>query len=224
MNIKDKIGQRIKEERVAKGLTLKALEELTDDLKQTRISNWERGYRTPGPEEIKQLAQALAVSPAYLMCLTDEKQPKKKPGLNALIPLLNFQQACEAKLYIQRLKNNQNEQEVSYIPVTAEFSAKLEEYSFALKMIDESMHPELRLNDLLIINPSAKLHPGNLVAVQLEEEQVIIRRYKQLTFSKNNNSFELKAENDHWGNIIIDKMSDCTIIGIVVGIIRYFSE
>lgn len=183
MNIKDKIGQRIKEERVARGLTLKTLEELTDDLKQTRISNWERGYRTPGPEEIKQLAQALDVSPAYLMCLTDEKQPKKKQGLNALIPLLNFQQACEAKLFIQRLKNNQNEQEVRYIPVTAEFNAKLEEYSFALKMNDESMHPELRLNDILIINPIAKLHPGNLVAVQLED-QVIIRRYKQLTFSK----------------------------------------
>lgn len=221
MNIKDKIGQRIKEERVAKGLTLKALEELTDDLKQTRISNWERGYRTPGPEEIKQLAQALAVSPAYLMCLTDEKQLKKKPGLNTLIPILNFKQACEAKLFIQKIKNDQN---TTYIPVAAEFSAKLEEYSFALRMNDDSMYPELRLNDILIINPSAKLHPGNLVAVQLEEDQVIIRRYKQLTFSKKTNSFELKAENDHWGNIIIDKMSDCSIIGIVVGIIRYLTE
>ena len=53
MNIKEKIGQRIMTERKAKGLTRKALAELTDDLKQSRINNWEHGTRTPGPEEIR---------------------------------------------------------------------------------------------------------------------------------------------------------------------------
>lgn len=79
MSIKEQIGQRIQAARLEKGLTRKALAELTNDLKQSRINNWERGDRTPGPEEIKQLAKALEVSAAYLMCLTDEKQPKKYP-------------------------------------------------------------------------------------------------------------------------------------------------
>ncbi|MBA2649335.1 MAG: helix-turn-helix domain-containing protein [Legionella sp.] len=221
MNIKEKIGQRIKEARLAKGFTLKTLEELTDDLKQTRISNWERGDRTPGPEEIKQLANALEVSPAYLMCLTDEKQTKKIPGLGALIPLLDHQKACDPKAFIQGIKNGENKVELSFIPVSAELSSRIGEYAFALKMTDDSMFPELRMQDILIIDPHFKFHPGSLVVVTLyDEKEVLVRRYKQLTLSKEANPFELCAENENWGNIIIDKMSDSTIVGVVLSIVR----
>ena len=43
MNVKEKIGQRIKQERTAKGLTRKALSELTENLNISRINNYERG-------------------------------------------------------------------------------------------------------------------------------------------------------------------------------------
>ena len=76
MSIKEKIGQRILDERKAKGLTRKALAELTGELKVSRINNYERGDRTPGPTEIKLLADALEVSPSYLMCLTDSREGK----------------------------------------------------------------------------------------------------------------------------------------------------
>ncbi|CAM2778666.1 S24 family peptidase [Legionella worsleiensis] len=222
MNIKEKIGQRIQEERIAKGLTRKALEELTDDLKQSRISNWERGDRTPGPEEIKQLARALDISPAYLMCLTDEKRPKKIPGLGSLVPLLDHHQACDPKGFIQRVRNEHNSDEISFIPISSELSTRLGENAFALKMKDESMHPELRVNDILIIDPNSELHPGSLVAAQLNEEnEVIVRRYKQLTLSKEFNPFELRVENDNWGNIKIDKVTDAIIIGVIVCVVRY---
>src|SRR5690348_761979 len=115
MNIKEKIGQRIQTERLAKGLTRKALEELTEDIKQSRISNWERGDRTPGPAEIKQLAKALDISPAYLMCLTDEKQPKKILGLGALIPLLDHQQACDPIASLQFIRNEENVDKLSFM-------------------------------------------------------------------------------------------------------------
>jgi transcriptional regulator with XRE-family HTH domain len=46
MNIKEKIGLRIYEARKAKGLTRQSLADLTDDLKPSRINNWERGIRT----------------------------------------------------------------------------------------------------------------------------------------------------------------------------------
>lgn len=224
MNIKEKIGQRIQEARQAKGLTRKALEELTDDLKQSRISNWERGDRTPGPEEIKQLAKALDVSAAYLMCLTDERQPKKIPGLGALIPLLNHQQACDPKATIQAIKNEQCAEEISFIPVTAELSTRLSENAFALKMHDESMHPELRLNDVLIVDPDAKVRPGNLIVAKLyDENEVLVRRYKQLALSKEFSSYELCAENEHWGASKINSNSECDIIGTIECIIRYLN-
>lgn len=221
MNIKEKIGQRIQAERLAKGLTRKALEELTDDLKQSRISNWERGDRTPGPQEIKQLAKALDISAAYLMCLTDEKRPKTIPGLGALVPLLNHQQACYPKITIQAIKDGQDG-EINYLPISSEISSALSENTFALKMKDESMHPELRVNDILVIDPNLTLHPGSVITVKLyDENEVIVRRYKQLSVSREFNPFELIAENDHWGNIKVNQVSDCLIIGVVRCIIRY---
>ncbi|KTC73172.1 transcriptional repressor DicA [Legionella bozemanae] len=222
MNIKERIGQRIQEERIAKGLTRKALEELTDDLKQSRISNWERGDRTPGPEEIKQLAKALDISPAYLMCLTDEKRPQKTPGLGLLIPILDHQQACDAKEFIQTMRNEHNLDKIDFIPISAELSTHIGENAFALKMKDESMHPELRVNDILIIDPNSEPHPGSLVVAQLNEDnEVIVRKYKQLVLSKEFNPFELRAENDNWGNIKIDKVTDAKIIGVIACIVRY---
>src|ERR1700760_4408732 len=103
-NIKETIGLRILEGRKAKGLTRKALAELTDDLKPSRINNWERGIRTPGPEEIKQLAKALDLSAAFLMCLTDEKQANKTTESFVLVPLLSNIQACQPEMHITAMK------------------------------------------------------------------------------------------------------------------------
>ncbi|KTD57021.1 phage repressor [Legionella santicrucis] len=77
------------DERKAKGLTRKALAELTGELKTSRINNYERGDRRP--TEIKLLADVLEVSPSYLMCLTDNREGKitKSPGMGTLISGIN---------------------------------------------------------------------------------------------------------------------------------------
>jgi len=221
INIKEEIGQRILAARKAKGLTQKALGELTDDLKQSRINNWEHGIRTPGPEEIKQLAKALDLSPAFLMCLTDEKQPKTTPGLGSMLPLLDHKQACDPRMYIQSIKNQDNVDDVTFIPMSSEFSVHLGEYAFALKITDDSMMPELRLNDILFVDPDTEPKPGGLIMAKLEnEETVLVRRYKQLSTS--NQEFILSAINEHWAPIQAFKDSGHKIIGSVKGIIRLF--
>lgn len=65
------IGRRIRSARDNLKLTLVDLSAATNGLlSTTRINNYERGKRTPGPGEAILLARALAVaSPAYLMCL-----------------------------------------------------------------------------------------------------------------------------------------------------------
>lgn len=221
MSIKEQIGQRIQAARLEKGLTRKALAELTDYLKQSRINNWERGDRTPGPEEIKQLAKALDVSAAYLMCLTDEKQPKKTPGLGALIPILDYQQACDPVAAIEAIKNENNLDKVSFIPVAADLAQRLGENAFALKVKDDSMSPELRTHDLVIVNTNVNPSPGNfVVALANGQGEVIVRRYKQLVLNQEFQFFELRAENDNWGVMQIKNKSDCTIIGIIYCVVR----
>lgn len=53
MSIREKIGKRIHEARKAKGLTRQALADLTDDIKPSRINNWEHGTRMPGPKKLR---------------------------------------------------------------------------------------------------------------------------------------------------------------------------
>jgi|TARA_Y100000588_G_C14254116_1_gene924716 SOS-response transcriptional repressor LexA len=221
-NIKEKIGERIFQERKTKGLTRKALAELTDDLKPSRINNWERGLRTPGPGEIKQLAQALEVAPGYLMCLTDDKQIKTElPWLGALIPLLNAQQASDPKTYIQALKEDRENDSVSFIPLSPELSKQLGENAFALRMQDDSMSPELRIGDILIIDPDQVIRPGGLVVAHIQDSNdVIVRRYKQLSADKSTQEYELLALNENWANIRVQPDCHHQIIGIVLTLIR----
>ncbi|HIF0226171.1 S24 family peptidase [Legionella pneumophila serogroup 1] len=222
MNIKEKIGERIFQERQSKGLTRKALAELTDDLKPSRINNWERGIRTPGPEEIKQLAEALDVAPGYLMCLTDDKQVRQEfPWLGALIPLLNSQQACDPKAIIQAIRDETENHSVSFIPLSPEISQKLGENAFALRVQDDSMSPELKVGDVLIIDPDQAVRPGGLVVANLQEmNEVTVRRYKQLSADSSMQQYELIPTNDNWATIRGSQSSKYQIIGAVLALFR----
>ncbi|HAT6348758.1 TPA: helix-turn-helix domain-containing protein [Legionella pneumophila] len=215
LNIKKEIGKRILEARKAKGLTLKALGELAGGLKQTRLTNWEQGVRTPGPEEIKSLAQALDVSPAYLMCLSDEKQFNETKSPSQLIPLLGYQQACGAKSHT----GAETSGDKVFISVSTVLLPQLSPKSFALKITDDSMMPEIRVNDVLVIDPEISVNPGDYVAVKIGcKMEVIICQYKKLSYTST--EFELLTLNDNWPNIKVSDDIEVEIVGKVVQNIR----
>ncbi|OJY14320.1 MAG: repressor [Legionella sp. 40-6] len=224
MNIKEKIGERIFQERQAKGLTRKALAELTDDLKPSRINNWERGLRTPGPEEIKQLAEALEVAPGYLMCLTDDKQVKQEfPWLGALVPLLNSQQACDPRTIVHAIREETDHHTVSFIPLSPEISEKLGQNAFALQVQDDSMSPELMEGDFLIVDPDKIIRPGGLVvAIVQDMNEVSVRRYKQLSADGLSQQYELVPSNENWAIVRGDKSSKHQVVGVVLAFFRCY--
>ncbi|HBC0467140.1 TPA: helix-turn-helix domain-containing protein [Legionella pneumophila] len=221
LNIKKEIGKRILEARKAKGLTLKALGELAGGLKQTRLTNWEQGVRTPGPEEIKLLAQALDISPAYLMCLSDEKQFKEAKNPSHLIPLLDPYQACKAKLHINSIREKGTSANVVFISVSATLLPELSDEAFALKMIDESMIPEIQVGDVLVIDPSIEPAPGDFVVVKVPNiPTTIVCRYKKLSYTSP--EFELLTVNDNWPNIKVTADVEVEIIGSILQNVRSY--
>ncbi len=227
MNIKEKIGQRIRHERTTKGLTRKALAELTEDLKVSRINNYERGERTPGPEEIKQLAKALEVSPSFLMCLSDDKQGRlnKTPGLGALIPVLDYKQAVNPALFIQKIKEENYSEKVTLIPISPGLTERIGANAFAMEVKDDSMIPEFRVNDVLIIDPDTTPNPGDFVVAKLDtDNEVIIRKYKQLSASKTSPVFELISLNEDWACVRVDPDISCELIGAVISLNRFIKS
>lgn len=223
MTIKEKIGQRIKEERLAKGLTRKALAGLTEDLNVSRINNYERGERTPGPNEIKQLAKVLDVSPAFLMCLSDDKFGKlnKTPGTGALIPILDYKKAMNPRRSVQELREEMATEGLTFIPINAELASQISEHAFALQVKDVSMAPELKINDVLIFDPDVKPSPSDFVVAKLGiQEEVIIRKYKQLSTSELQQDIELIALNDDWANARINREAPGEVIGTLIYLTR----
>lgn len=223
MTIKEKIGQRIKDERLAKGLTRKALAELTEDLNVSRINNYERGERTPGPNEIKQLAKVLDVSPAFLMCLSDDKFGKlnKAPGTGALIPILDYKKASIPKQSVQEIREGMAKEELTFIPINSELASKISEYAFALQVKDVSMTPELKINDVLIFDPDIKPSPSDFVVAKLgTQEEVVIRKYKQLSTLESHQDIELIALNDDWANTHINRENPGEVIGTLIYLTR----
>jgi SOS-response transcriptional repressor LexA len=200
LNIKKEIGKRILEARKAQCLTLKELGERAGGLKQTRLTNWEQGTRAPGPEEIKLLAQVLDVSPAFLMCLSDERKVKKIKKHSHLIPLLDHHQACDAKVHIDALRDQASSDNVALISVSTMLLPELSADAFALKMVDESMTPDIRVGDVLVVDLSVYPKPGDYV-VALIEDEIIVRKYKQLSASKDAPEYELVSLNNDWANI-----------------------
>lgn len=221
LNIKKEIGKRILEARKAMGLTLKELGELTGGLKQTRLTNWEQGTRTPGPEEIKLLAQALDVSPAFLMCLSDEKQYKEAKSFSQLIPLLDHNQACNAKLHIKAIQEQKESNDLVYISVSTVLLAELSVNAFALKILDDSMTPEFKLNDVLIVDCSVSPKPSDYLVVKISgSPEVVVCQYKKLSYTSP--EFELLTLNNNWPNIKVGEGVDVKIVGKVVQQIRGF--
>ena len=223
MSIKEKIGNRIKNERLAKGLTRKALAELTESLKVSRINNYERGERTPGPDEIKQLAHALEVAPAFLMCLSDDKQGKLKqaPGLGALIPILDFKQASNPAPVIHEIKNESYSDKVMLIPISAPLAERVGEHVFALEIKDDSMSPDLKIRDIAVVDPDTQPNPGDFVVAKLEQDnEIIIRKYKQLSAAKSALEFELIALNPDWANVHVGAETHGSIVGTLISLTR----
>lgn len=221
INIREKIGQRIRAARKDKGLTRKGLSELTGNLNPSRINGWERGTRIPGPEEIKRLAEALEVSASYLMCLTDDATIEKPRSLARLVPLLSHHKASNFKNYIDELRNQGLSEDVEMIPLNPQLSAS--EYLFAFKMHNESMLPEMRVNDIQIVDPQSSPNPGDYVAVKLTgTNEVIICQYKKLSYTST--EFELLTLNDNWPNITVTENEQIEIIGKVIQNIRKYTD
>ncbi|MBC2398001.1 helix-turn-helix domain-containing protein [Clostridium tetanomorphum] len=69
----DELKNKIKNERLKKGLSQPELAKIMNVSKQT-ISNWENGNRIPDVLTLKKLADFFDVSTDYLLCRTDQPQ------------------------------------------------------------------------------------------------------------------------------------------------------
>lgn len=224
MELKTKIGQRLKTARKQMGITVKELAAMTVDLKPSRIANWEQGTRSPGPMEAKQLSQALNVAPAYLLCLTDDEDSfvaYQGTIVTPVIPLIELETVA-LHSSIQKAIDAHEASDTNVVPIPRALANKIGAKAFVTRLVDNSMSPEFREGDLVIIDPNTKPMPSNFVLAKTATKEIpLLRKYRENGVDdKGKPVYELEALHRDWSSTQIG--GKVKVIGTLVTLYRKY--
>lgn len=127
-----------------------------------------------------------------------------------LVPLISFVQAGSFK---EAVLNAQDE-------FVATYASDLGQYSFALEIVGDSMSPDFRPGDKIIVDPDVQPLPGDFVIAQNNGHEATFKKYKPRGFDENGREyFELVALNENYPNLD-SRFQDIKIIATVIDHIR----
>lgn len=201
MDIKDIIKLR----REQLNLTLEDVARVVD-VSAATVLRWENGeIKNLRRDKIAKLAQALKVSPAYLMGWEEEPTPELPKNIEPLpkmkkVPLLGVI-ACGEPILAQ-------ENFDGYVEVPDGITA-----DFALRCHGDSMiNARIMDGDLVFIRQQSDVDNGEIAAVLIDDEATLKRVYKS------RNQIILQPENPKYPPMVYsgETLEDCRILGKAV--------
>jgi len=213
---KHEIGRRIAGARKHLKLTIKELAAACGNFSQSRVSNWEQGLRTPSPDAIKKLSFILNVSPAYLMCLSEQDSYEGNYQLSFAAPYLELEDIKNLDDTLKHLRE-QNKQ-YPFAPVHRKDIPENIKTLIAIQIKDKSMEPELMLGGTAIIAVGRKSKPGDIVLAQVEgSADALIRKYRMTRTSDTHTLIEeLVPINPDWPSLRLTEKTSGKIIGVLL--------
>ncbi len=219
------IGERIKKARSWASLSQKdlalAISQFGDgkNLSRTAIAQWESGItKEIGAANLLKAAKILQVSPEWLQFGTGSKKTLSQNQGSVLltdlglriVPLLSYVQAANYMEF--------DDSHVIYTGIDETLAAATGPHTFALTIKGKSMVPDLNPGDIVIIDPSIKPMPGEIVLAKLEKEDTLfLRRYRPLEKDgTESDAFELIPTNEFWPTITVNNKNPGHVIGTLV--------
>lgn len=196
------IGFRVKQRRLELGLTQAELADRAG-ISQQSVEAIEKG-RTRKPRSIIELAKALQCDPVWLV-VGGSIMPIAE--INAKkVPLLSYVQAGLFKDAEQILDCEGN---YEYISVDDEIGCN----AFALRIEGDSMTPEFKEGDIVVIDPELEPYPGEFVFAKNGGHEGTFKKYRPLGIGTGD--FELVPLNPDYPVL---KSSDhhISIIGVMI--------
>lgn len=198
MDIKLKIGLRIRESRKSKNLSAVQLAEKTGFSAQ-RISNWERGFRTPKFKDAEILGDALGVSPTWLLFL-DIDQPTINKNSFQTIPIISYSSKIEG-----------------YLPVPTSIQDQINKDDFSFIIQDKSMFPIYNTGDIVTF---CKDNQNNYDLVLINIKATGESLFRRISFD--DNVYTFSAINSDWPQIRFESQSMFQIIGWIKNGVKIF--
>ncbi|MFL9927170.1 LexA family transcriptional regulator [Herbaspirillum lusitanum] len=199
-----KTGQKIREIRLARNMKLAEVENLAG-IANGNLSRIERGEQWISEDKLDSLADALGVVVADFF--SGESKPETLATLKNLraIPVISTAQASAlAKPGTAYAPDAGSD--VVYI--NYEISTR----AFALKLEDESMLPEFRAGDVVIIDPDLTAKPGDFVVAKCGRQEATFKKYRPRELDDSGEMiFELSPLNSDYPSL----RSDVQKLGVI---------
>ncbi len=199
------LADRVKQKRIELGLTQTEAAELAG-IRQQSWQSIEDG-KTLKPRNIIGIAKALKCDPEWLMN-GGTFMPLAEVN-SRRVPLISYVQAgaLAAKSPIEAFDGS-----LEYILTDLDIS----EFSFALRIEGDSMEPDFKAGDVIIVDPEIEPTPGEFVVAKNGGEQATFKKYRPTyTDMKGCQHFELVPLNDDYP-VINSENQPLTIIGVMI--------
>ncbi len=199
----DELAKKIKELRIAQGLTLEQIGDYVGVGKST-VRKWETGMiANMRRDKVAKLAEALHTTPAYLMGWPEGEEalaPNLTPlPKTRLIPLVGSI-ACGTPITADQNIDG-------YVPVAEDLQCQ-----FALKCKGDSMSPRVIDGDLVYIRQQPDVNDGQIAAVLIDGEATLKHVYHI------SGGVQLVSDNPAYAPLIYtgDSCAELRIIGLAV--------
>ncbi|WP_445497917.1 LexA family protein [Photorhabdus sp. SF281] len=193
---------RFKSRRIALDMTQTEVAVIAG-VSQQSIESIESG-RTRKPRNLLDLARALKCSPDWL--LNGENVMPLTEISTRRVPILSYVQAGALKEYEDFMNEAGN---FEYVLADADTP----ERAFALRIDGDSMTPEFKAGDLVIIDPDACAAPGEFVVAKNSGHEATFKKYRPLGIGID--AFELVPLNPDYPTLRSADL-DLTIVGVMI--------
>lgn len=206
-------SERIKELRKKQGLTQQRLGELVG-VKKSSISQWESGEHAPSGDNLVALAKVFGVSAHWLS--TGKGSPELsnvEPAVipqGSRVPVLSYVQAGHwREMCDQATAFDGN---VEYVTASVDVGP----CGFGLWLRGDSMLPQFKEGDLIIVDPDEAPQPGDYVVASNGSDEATFKKYRPRGIDENGQDvFELVPLNDDFPTMHSDRQH-IQIIGVMV--------
>ena len=206
-------SERIRELRKKHGLTQQKLGELIG-VKKSSISQWENDEHSPSGDNLAQLSKVFGVSAHWLA--TGKGSPELSNVEPAVIPqgnrvpILSYVQAGNWREMCEQATAFDGN--VEYVSAGGEIGP----YGFGLWLRGDSMLPQFKEGDLIIVDPDESPQPGDYVVAKNGSNEATFKKYRPCGIDENGQEvFELVPLNDDYPTMHSDRQH-IQIIGVMV--------
>jgi SOS-response transcriptional repressor LexA len=200
-------------------------------MSQKGARKWLEGESLPDTRRIPQIAERLGVRGEWLLTglgpkrlddahLREPGGPSQRPAgappaSVRRVPVISYIQAGTPREVVDAYAEGDGFETLGIDPDLAD---RLGPHAFALRVEGESMVPDFRPGDYVLVDPDAPVRPGDIVVAKLDRDQsATLKKYRSRgQDAEGHPVFELVPLNLDYATVTVDASSPGRIIGPVV--------